>query len=128
MDSICLFAIPVFGPFEFKISDIWQQLGYRTKLRTTGLMALPLAFRSLPKFLETENLLTMISVFVKCRARKGDFVMDDNSLVAKWKIAGVQRILQALQTTQLEDAVNEDVCFVLSGCLGDVLELLNGIS
>mgnify|MGYP000880341409 FL=1 len=44
--------------------------------------------------------------------------MDDNSLVAKWKIAGVQKILQALQTTQLEDAVNEDVCFVLSGCLG----------
>ena len=70
----------------------------------------------------------MISVFVKCRARKGDFVMDDNSLVTKWKIAGVQRILQALQTTQLEDAVNEDVCFVLSGCLGDVLEFLNGIS
>jgi hypothetical protein len=22
--------------------DIWQQLGYRTKLRTTGLMALPM--------------------------------------------------------------------------------------
>jgi len=43
MDSICLFGIPVFGLFEFKISDIWQQLGYRTKLRTTGLMALPLA-------------------------------------------------------------------------------------
>ena len=42
MDSICLFGIPVFGLFEFKISDIWQQLGYRTKLRTTGLMALPL--------------------------------------------------------------------------------------
>lgn len=40
MDSICLFGIPVFGLFEFKISDIWQQLGYRTKLRTTGLMAL----------------------------------------------------------------------------------------
>ena len=128
MDSICLFGISVFGLFEFKISDIWQQLGYRTKLRTTGLTALHLAFRSLPKFLETENLLTMISVFVKCRARKGDFVMDDNSLVTKWKIAGVQRILQALQTTQLEDAVNEDVCFVLSGCLGDVLEFLNGIS
>ena len=32
-----------FWLFEFKISDIWQQLGYRTKLRTTGLMALPLA-------------------------------------------------------------------------------------
>ena len=43
MDSICLLGIPVFGLFEFKISDIWQQLGYRTKLRTTGLMALPLA-------------------------------------------------------------------------------------
>ena len=42
MDSICLLGIPVFGLFEFKISDIWQQLGYRTKLRTTGLMALPL--------------------------------------------------------------------------------------
>ena len=42
MDSICLFGIPVFGLFEFKISDIWQQLGYRTKLRTTGLMALPM--------------------------------------------------------------------------------------
>ena len=42
MDSICLFGIPVFGFFEFKISDIWQQLGYRTKLRTTGLMALPM--------------------------------------------------------------------------------------
>lgn len=54
--------------------------------------------------------------------------MDDNFMVAKWKIAGVQRILQALQTTQLEDAVNEDVCFVLSGCLGDALELLDGIS
>ena len=44
MDSICLFGIPVFGLFEFKISDIWQQLGYRTKLRTTDLMALPLFF------------------------------------------------------------------------------------
>ena len=32
-----------FWLFEFKISDIWQQLSYRTKLRTTGLMALPLA-------------------------------------------------------------------------------------
>ena len=42
MDSICLFGIPVFGLFKFKISDIWQQLGYRTKLRTTGLMALPM--------------------------------------------------------------------------------------
>ena len=42
MDSICLFGIPVFWLFEFKISDIWQQLSYRTKLRTTGLMALPL--------------------------------------------------------------------------------------
>ena len=31
-----------FWLFEFKISDIWQQLGYRTKLRTTGLMALPM--------------------------------------------------------------------------------------
>lgn len=30
-----------FWLFEFKISDIWQQLSYRTKLRTTGLMALP---------------------------------------------------------------------------------------
>ena len=29
-----------FWLFEFKISDIWQQLSYRTKLRTTGLMAL----------------------------------------------------------------------------------------
>ena len=46
MDSICLFGIPVFRLFEFKISDIWQQLGYRTKLRTTGLMALPLALNS----------------------------------------------------------------------------------
>ena len=54
--------------------------------------------------------------------------MDDNLMVAKWKIAGVQRILQALQTTQLEDAVNEDVCLVLSGCFGDSLELLDGIS
>ena len=42
MDSICLFGIPVFGLFKFKISDIEQQLGYRTKLRTTGLMALPM--------------------------------------------------------------------------------------
>jgi len=70
----------------------------------------------------------MIFVFVKCRAGKGDLLMDDNLMVAKWKIAGVQRILQALQTTQLEDAVNEDVCFVLSSCLGDALELLDGIS
>ena len=44
MDSICLFGIPVFGLFEFTISDIWQQLSYRTKLRTTDLMALPLFF------------------------------------------------------------------------------------
>ena len=33
-----------FWLFEFKISDIWQQLSYRTKLRTTDLMALPLFF------------------------------------------------------------------------------------
>jgi hypothetical protein len=46
MDSICLFGIPVLGLFEFKISDIWQQLGYRTKLRTIGLMALPLVSHS----------------------------------------------------------------------------------
>ena len=46
MDSICLFGIPVFRLFEFKISDIWQQLGYRTKLRTIGLMALPLVSHS----------------------------------------------------------------------------------
>ena len=70
----------------------------------------------------------MIFVFVKCRARKGALFVDDNLMVAKWKIAGVQRILQALQTTQLEDAVNEDVCLVLSGCFGDSLELLDGIS
>ena len=47
MDTICLFGIPVFGLFEFKISDIWQQLVYRTKLRTTGLMALLLVGKSL---------------------------------------------------------------------------------
>ena len=33
-----------FWLFEFKISDIWQQLSYRTKLRTTGLMALPFTY------------------------------------------------------------------------------------
>ena len=58
MDSICLFGIPVFGLFEFKISDIWQQLGYRTKLRTTGLMALPLVSH-LPMLLSHPILLRM---------------------------------------------------------------------
>ena len=36
-----------FWLFEFKISDIRQQLGYRTKLQTTGLMALPLEYSRL---------------------------------------------------------------------------------
>ena len=59
MDTICLFGIPVFGLFEFKISDIWQQLVYRTKLRTTGLMALPLISRFHPhmqnKYYSSQN-------------------------------------------------------------------------
>ena len=49
--------------------------------------------------------------------------MDDNFMVATWKIAGVKRILQALQTTQLENALDDNVCFVLSECLGDALKL-----
>ena len=36
-----------FWLFEFKISDIRQQLGYRTKIQTTGLMALPLEYSRL---------------------------------------------------------------------------------
>ena len=54
--------------------------------------------------------------------------MDDNLMVAKWKIEGVKRILQALQTTEMSNCVDEKVFFVLSGCLGDALELLDGIS
>ncbi len=50
--------------------------------------------------------------------------MNDAIMVALWKIAGVKRILQALQTTQLSDAVDDNVCFVLSEALGDAIDLL----
>lgn len=50
--------------------------------------------------------------------------MNDAIMVAQWKIAGVKRILQALQTTQLADAVDDNVCFVLSEVLGDAIDLL----
>ena len=53
--------------------------------------------------------------------------MDDAIMIAKWKIAGVKRILQALQTTQLTDAVDENVCFVLSEVLGDAIDLLETV-
>ena len=46
-----------FWLFEFKISDIWQQLSYRTKLRTTGLMALPLHIAFYPA----------LNLFTSCR-------------------------------------------------------------
>lgn len=54
--------------------------------------------------------------------------MDDNLMVAKWKIEGVKRILQALQTVETSNFVDENVFFVLSSSLVDALELLDGIS
>lgn len=52
---------------------------------------------------------------------------EDDLTVAKWKINGVKRILQAFQAKETEDTLDDDVCFVLAGSLDDALKLLDGI-